>query len=292
MSEENICIGRHIHKSRQEADECGQQMATGLRNKIISSLHSEIVLGDCLEVIKTLPDESINLVVTDPPYGISWQSKWYKSDAFEVMAGDGDLNWLSIVPDMYRVMKRDSSLYVFASHRKVDEVKAAFDKHFNFKNMLAIKKRHFSGLGDLSSYANGFEIALYYTKGSVKFEKVNVKPVAQSHLKDTRHANKSFVHRPTSWIDWIPSSPYNIDIVHPTEKNVRLISLFIELNSREGDVVLDPFLGSGTTAVAREMLRRRWIGIELSKEYCETARGRVAKWVSQSRLDKVWDNGD
>ena len=73
---------------------------------------------------------------------------------------------------------------------------------------------------------------------------------------------------------------------HPTEKPINLFGHFIELHSQKGEVILDPFLGSGTTAVACERLGRNWIGIEIDPEYCKIAEKRVAAERAQGKLFK------
>ena len=78
---------------------------------------------------------------------------------------------------------------------------------------------------------------------------------------------------------------------HPTEKPLALIERIIQIASKEGDLVLDPFLGSGTTAVACEVLKRRWIGIEIDPEYCNVARRRLTTLTNQSRLTVPFESG-
>ena len=80
--------------------------------------------------------------------------------------------------------------------------------------------------------------------------------------------------------------------IHPTVKALALMSYLVTLGSREGDVVLDPFLGSGTTAIACEMLARRWVGIELNREYAEIARARLREYLAATKMDGFMGGGD
>ena len=79
--------------------------------------------------------------------------------------------------------------------------------------------------------------------------------------------------------------------VHPTVKPLSLMSYLVTLGSREGDVVLDPFVGSGTTAIACELLNRKWIGIELCKEYAEIARARIKPYLHLKLDSFTGDSG-
>ena len=107
---------------------------------------------------------------------------------------------------------------------------------------------------------------------------------ANSHRHDPHQHNLYKVSLPSLIID-IWANEFNLDLVHPNQKTIEIAERLIEYSSNEGNIVLDPFLGSGTTAIACEKLRRRWIGIEIDSRYCDVAKKRLETWRGQARLD-------
>lgn len=96
----------------------------------------ELHLGDCLEVMKSIPDGSVDMILTDPPYGISFQSN-YRQQKYERITNDNSLCWLDdLSAECFRVAKDDSAHYVFCSFHNIDKFKKAFEAHFKIKNVL------------------------------------------------------------------------------------------------------------------------------------------------------------
>jgi len=209
--------------------------------------------GDCLERMKEIPDGSVDMVLTDPPYGMNYQSnRRTATDKFEKIQNDEGLDWLDkFVDECWRVMADNTAAYVFCSWHKVDIFKQAFERKFKLKNMIVwVKNNH--GSGDLKgAYAPKHEFILYMHKGRSLFR--------NGRTPDVVMADKVL----------------GSNMVHPTEKPVPLIEKFIENNSDKNDSILDPFMGSGTTGVAAERLGRNFIGIELDKEYFDIANERI-----------------
>lgn len=126
--------------------------------------------GDCLELMKDISDKSIDMILTDPPYGMNFQSHRRKN-IYEKIKNDENLEFLdNFFQECNRVLKKDSALYVFCSWHNVDEFKKQFEKYFKLKNILVwVKNNH--GSGDLqASYAPKYEFILYGNKGRRKFE--------------------------------------------------------------------------------------------------------------------------
>lgn len=214
----------------------------------------KLMQGDCLELMKQIPDGSVDMVLTDPPYGMKYQSnRRTATDKFNKIAKDDDLCWIGdFCAEMRRVMKNNSAAYVFCSWHKVDVFKAALERNFKIKNLLVwVKNNH--GSGDLTgAYGPKHEFVFFVHKG-------------RCLLRDGR--------RP----DVLEFSKVSgSKMVHPTEKPVALIERLIKDASDEGDTILDPFMGSGTTGVAAKSLNRDFIGIELDEGYFNIAKDRIA----------------
>jgi len=216
---------------------------------------SEVTLmqGDCLELMKKTPDGSAGLVVTDPPYGMDFQSnRRVIKDKFAKIKNDQSLDWLDgFFSECNRAMSHNTAIYCFCSWHNIDSFKVAFEKHFKLKNLCVwVKNNH--GSGDLKgAYAPKHEFILYGHKGRSLFRETRVPDVFN--------------------FPKVPSSK----LVHPTEKNIEMLELFIRNSSDPADVVLDPFMGSGTTGVAAVNTGRDFTGIELDSEYFNIAKSRI-----------------
>ena len=121
--------------------------------------------GDCLELMKSIPDGCIDLVVTDPPYGISFVSN-HRKEKYSHIKNDDSLHWLNaLVDELYRVLKMNTAVYCFCSWHNVDIFKASFERKFKLKNIIVWEKNNTS-MGDLKgSYAPKYEFVIYAHKG-------------------------------------------------------------------------------------------------------------------------------
>lgn len=204
--------------------------------------------GDCLEVMKQIPDGSVDCVLTDPPYGIGYCSGRRKIK-HKKMGNDERLNWLpDFINELQRISKDDACWYIFCSWHNIDVFKQAIERVRNIKNILVWNKNN-HGSGDLfCDYAPKYELIIFCNK--------------RRRLNGKRIPNVlNFAKAKTN--------------IHPTQKPVDLCELLIEKSTNVGDVVLDPFMGSGTTGVACKNLNRKFIGIELDEEYFKTAEKRI-----------------
>lgn len=208
---------------------------------------------NCLNIMATMPSESVDLIVTDPPYLMDYQSGRRK-EKFDKIHGDKEGRELirESFAYMAKVLKPNSATYIFCSWHNIDFFKQEFQKHFTLKNLLVwVKNNH--GSGDLeASYAPMHELILYGTKGR--------RPLQGDRLPDVVRSKR---------VD-------GASLVHPTEKPVDLCRLFIEKSSKPGDIVLDPFMGSGTTGVAAMSCGRGFIGIEIDDNFFQTAKSRLS----------------
>ena len=205
--------------------------------------------GDCLELMKEIQDNSIDMILTDPPYGMNFQSHRRKN-IYEKIKNDENLEFLNnFFQECNRVLKKDSALYVFCSWHNVDKFKKEFEKYFKLKNILVwVKNNH--GSGDLqASYAPKYEFILYGNKGRRKFE--------NGRKEDVLFYNKTK------------------NELHPTQNPVDLLEFLINNSSKENDNILDAFMGSGSTGVACQNTNRNFIGFELDEHYFQIAKERL-----------------
>jgi len=238
---------------------------------------NQIICGDAFEIMRQIPSESVDLIATDPPY--ESLKKWMGIGTTARMglgkkgSGADDPNKFfqtipnSRLPEMMnefsRILRNNSHCYVMCDAVAVpyffnimkqgfdcpdaciyfDEIKAPFD---NIKPLIWDKE--VMGMG--YHYRSQYEFILMFDKGKKK-------------LKD--------LGKP----DVLRFKKYRGEI--PTEKPVRLFELLVSQSSDEGDIVFDPFLGSGTTAVASKLLGRNFVGIEINSEYCRIAGERLSQ---------------
>ena len=205
--------------------------------------------GDCLDLMKNIPDGSVDLVLTDPPYGMDFQSH-FRKEMYSKIGNDKVLDWLeSYVDECFRILKDNTAVYFFCSWHNVDIFKQAIEKKFKIKNILIWEKNNTS-MGDLKgSYAPKYEMIIFAHKGRKLLNGFRYADV----IKANRTGNK----------------------VHPTEKPVDLLELFIKNSSNENEVVFDGFMGSGSCGVACVNTNRNFIGIELDKGYFDIAEKRI-----------------
>jgi len=208
-----------------------------------------LINGDCLEVMKNLPDESVDLILTDPPYGMEFKSS-HRKIKYDKIKNDNNLDWLDDFSKLCFIKtKNNTAHYIFCSFHNIDKFKQAFEKNFTIKNILVWEKNNTS-MGDLSAdFAPKVEFIIFLQKG----RKLINGDRSPNIFKFARTQNK----------------------YHPTEKPIMLMEHLIKKFSNENDVVLDPFMGSGTTAIASRNLNRKFIGIELDKKYFDTVNQRL-----------------
>jgi site-specific DNA-methyltransferase (adenine-specific) len=244
--------------------------------ELLGSLElNRIYQNDCFEGMKLIPDLSCDLAVLDPPYGMSYKSNWSK--AFDEIKNDDNLEWVDeFFFELNRVTKTDSHIYCFTSVEYIDVFMREIKKYWKVKNIITVPRTMKGGLGDLhSSFSPQKEFIIFGTKGKRKFEETQILKPSEVYLKDKRKKPKEWIYRlPDDW-EWLKVSEHNLKRVHPTQKTVEVTQTMIQLSSKENEVVIDPFMGSGTTAVAASLNNRKWIGFETEKEYIEVANKRL-----------------
>jgi len=219
-----------------------------------------IVCGDCLDVMAEMPDGCVDLVIADPPYGISYRSGRQtgmdgknRKNAASFGKDEFDPVWLT---EAYRIAKDDSCLYFFTRWDVIGKWKeAAGAAGWHVVQRLIWDKAHWK-MGDLRYYGSQIEDILFCRKGT---------PTMRWLKRCGNYWRMSSFY--------LSEGQYN----HPTQKPETLIKQFIRDASNESEFVFDPFMGSGTTAVAALKLGRHFYGCDISPEYVQLANERVEK---------------
>jgi len=200
---------------------------------------NKIIHGDCIEVMKGMPSRCIDLIVTDPPYG---DNTGYGMNNKTIKNNENPLINCTALVEMYRVLKLNSSLYLFTNWKHYPFLTEFISRYTKFKiRHLLVWKKHNFGLG--WAFRHQYELILVLEKGKPKYNLKNF-----SDVQTASHINHNKLN-------------------HPHEKPLDLLKKMIIHSSNEGDVVLDPFAGSGSTCKACEGLGRKWIGIELDEKW-------------------------
>ena len=212
--------------------------------QIISGPQANTVLqGDCIEVMRQLRSCCVNFVLTDPPYLAHYCSR----DGRKV-TNDGDDAWLKpAFAEIFRVLRRDSFCVSFYGWHQADKFITAWrEAGFRLAGHLTFTKR----------YPSTERFLRYHHENAYLLAKGNPAQPAQ-RIPDV--------------LEW----KYSGNRLHPTQKPLCVLTPLIQSFSRPGDVVLDPFCGSGSTLLAAKLQRRRFIGIELDRSYYDVARERL-----------------
>lgn len=233
----------------------------------IKDLENKIFNADCLEFMKNIPDKSIDLVLTDPPYNISKKNnfssmerynKYRGMDFGEWDKGFNQTEWIDIVAPL---LKDDANVVIFNSWQNIKEISDHLEKNgLTTKRILVLRKTNPMPVNRDRLFANSFEFIIWAVKGKWTF---NREKEIESGFFECKN---------------------NGETKHPTEKQLKTIKELLNILSNEGQVILDPFLGSGTTAVAAIDLKRRFIGIEKEEKYFNIAKKRIEKFKPVNKL--------
>ncbi len=263
--------------------------------------NGEIIPGNAIEVLKDLGPGQFQTIIADPPYfqvllEHTWDNQWSSPEEY--------LEWtLAWVRECRRVLRPDGLLYIFGQLGKREHVWlhmcSMLAKEMQFHDMI-IWDRAVGYNERYDSFTPQYEMVLvlrqpecekpYFNKDEVRLPYEEDK--IQAYLRDKRYkdmeAREEHLRKGkyATNILRVPSlkGSSNEKIGHPSQKPIALINHLVSSSSRKGDTILDPFLGSGTTAAAAESLGRKWVGIELDPAYVEMAQKRIEAIVARPEL--------
>ncbi len=251
--------------------------------------NGQISVGDAAAWLKNLPDESVDLIFADPPYNIK-KAEW---DTFE--SQQEYIEWsLLWIEQAARILKPSGTLYICGFSEILADLKFPASRFFAGCRWLVWHYKNKANLG--SDWGRSHESILHFRKSSTftfNIDDIRI-PYGRHTLKYPEHpqaltsqygngknGNRRWHPHPRGAkprdVIEIPTTcnGMNEKTPHPTQKPEELVRKFILASSNPGDVVVDPFLGSGTTAVVAEQLKRKWRGCDISPEYCRWAAQRI-----------------
>ncbi|MEO8427998.1 MAG: DNA methyltransferase [Verrucomicrobiota bacterium] len=252
---------------------------------IASALINEIVLGDAMRICPELPKAFVDLLILDPPYN---HTKRFASETFRAMSRQDYEVWFeSWFVRLLHVLKPTASLYVCGDWKSSTALHRMLERHVIVRNRITWERE--KGRGAKSNWKNACEDIwfctmsndYYFNAEAVKLKRRVIAPYKENgRPKDwqvTDGTGFRLTYPSNLWTEiTVPfwSMPENTD--HPTQKPEKLVAKLILASSREGDLVFDPFLGSGSTAAVARKLGRNFLGIELAESYACLAAKRVA----------------
>jgi site-specific DNA-methyltransferase (adenine-specific) len=238
--------------------------------------------GDSIAGMKRLPSRSVDLVVTDPPFAIEFKARRanYHRTASRVMEGYGEVPQehyydftLAWMREAHRLLKATGSMYVFSGWNNLKDILAALEAAgFTVVNHLIWKYQF--GVATRRRFVASHYHCLYACKDD---KRRRFYPSARFDATARDGQGRSLRYRDMEDVWTIKREYWHGDKKTPTKLPRELLEKILAYSSRKGDVVLDPFLGSGQVAVVSKALGRKYVGFEIVKEYAEFARQRLCR---------------
>ncbi|MFH0938199.1 MAG: site-specific DNA-methyltransferase [Planctomycetota bacterium] len=228
----------------------------------------DLRLGDCLELMREMPDASVDAVITDPPYNVSRENNFATMERYNSYKGidfgewDKGFNQTDWIARAAPKLKVDSNIVIFNSWQNLGLIAECLQANgINAKRPIVIKKRNPVPTNRDRMFVSSFEFGLWGARGKWTFHRM--------HKFEEAFLEANGGHGETE---------------HPTEKYLPNIITLIATLTNEGDTILDPFMGSGTTGVACVKLNRNFIGMEINLDYFAIAQRRIADAQKQPAL--------
>ena len=250
-----------------------------------SPILDRTIHADLMDALPLLPNEFADLIVIDPPYNLT---KDFNGSTFSARSNDKYMDYVrEWLPSVVQKLKPTGSLYLCGDWKCTAALQQVLSEHLYIINRITWQRE--KGRGALHNWKNAMEDIwfavkdpndFYFNVEAVKVRRQVIAPYRVEGLpkdwEETENGNFRTTYPSNFWDDIsIPfwSMPENTD--HPTQKPEKLIAKLILASSKEGDVVFDPFLGSGTTSVVAKKLGRKYCGVEINEEYCCWAEKRL-----------------
>ena len=233
---------------------------------------NKIYNQDCIEGMKTIPNEKIDLVVTDPPFAINFKAKKanYNRTASRVLSGYNEitkenyyeftLNWMS---QCFRILKESGGMYVFSGWNNLADILNAIEE-IGFITVNHIIWKYQFGVVTSRKFVTSHYHCLYICKND---KKRKFFPYERFGKEEKNNQGRSLHYKDKEDVWEIKREYWTGDEKTPTKLPAEIIKKILQYSSEEGDLVFDPFLGSGQTAVVSKLLKRNYMGFEIVKEY-------------------------
>lgn len=276
------------------SDEEKEELLKGICHEVPVDVSDAVVNADIMNTIDCVEDESMNLIIIDPPYNLK---KDFGNNDFNVMKDDEYEAYLrSWLPKVCSKLTKDGSLYICGDWHCTASIQRVLSENLTILNRITWQRE--KGRGAANNWKNGMEDIWFAVKdpknycfnlAAVMMKKRVLAPYKENgkpkDWKETKNGNFRMTCPSNLWDDIsIPfwSMPENTD--HPTQKPEKLYAKLILASSREGDKIFDPFMGSGTSCVVAKKLGRHYLGIEINEEYCLWAMKRLQNADSDKHI--------
>jgi site-specific DNA-methyltransferase (adenine-specific) len=282
----NSPLNKTIKLTKAEIRKYSSNLICLEKKSSVKRVLNKTINQDLFEALDFLPENFVDLLIIDPPYNLN---KQFNSIIFQKKSITDYTEWLDLfVGKLKKVLKPTASIYVCGDWNSSISIPVVMEKYFIIRNRITWERE--KGRGAAKNWKNSSEDIWYCTSsnkftfnaGDIKIVRKVLAPYRDSNgapkdwnnngEQDYRHTFHSNLWNDISIPFW--SMPENTE--HPTQKPEKLIAKLVLASSNKGDVVLDPFLGSGTTSVVAKKLGRKFLGIELDKQYACTAEKRLA----------------
>lgn len=250
-------------------------------------LRNQIFHGNCMDIFEVIPDGFVSMILTDPPYGISYQNQ-FANRKHDLLSGDDGIDYERLARESYRILQNNAHAYFFTRFDCYPYHYECLTKAgFSVKNCMVVEKGTIGGIGDLhGSFANNAEWIIFCQKGRRVFNHTTLlenRKKEGSIFQTGRTPSKKYKTRFNAcWFgDEYPKATYNSawqtqqGIRHPTIKNVELLAWLIQISSLPGELVFDGFMGTGSTALAARQTGRDYLGAEIEEMYYQIIRRRL-----------------
>ena len=279
-SERNKTIDLSIEEGRDYLNKCIRLNGKATKDEILD----KTIIGDTFEVMKNLPTGFVDLLIADPPYNLNkdFHGKKFKKTTDELYEEYTD-EWIKTALPL---LKENSTIYVCCDWQSSPAIGKVLKKYFNVQNRITWQRE--KGRGALTNWKNGMEDIWFATNSktytfNVEDVKVRRKVIAPyksngapKDWEESADGNFRNTYPSNFWDDIsIPYWSMPENTAHPTQKPEKLLAKLILASSNRGDVVFDPFLGSGSTSVTAKKLGRHYVGIEQNEQYCVWAEKRI-----------------
>lgn len=276
---------RTVELTDAEAKTYGKHLLRATKPIALESALDKTICSDAFKTLKLLPEKSFDLVFADPPYNLNknfGENKFLRtsSDEYEAWLD----SWLQMIVPL---LKDDASIYICGDWRSSAAIQRAGSKFFTLRNRITWERE--KGRGAKANWKNCAEDIWFFTVSdkftfnldAVRLKRRVIAPYRENGKpKDWEQNDEGkfrLTHPSNLWTDLtVPfwSMPENTD--HPTQKPEKLLAKIILASSNKGDVILDPFAGSGTTSVVAKKLGRHFVAIEKDEKYCCLTEKRLA----------------
>jgi site-specific DNA-methyltransferase (adenine-specific) len=292
-------LNRTLRLSKQEIQRYKTELINLSKESSIEQISNKIIKQDLLEVIDFLPENFVDLLFIDPPYNLS---KKFNQVSFKQMDTVGYEKWLeSWLGKLTRILKKNASLYICGDWKSSSAIFKVGSKYFNVKNRITWERE--KGRGAKANWKNCTEDIWFFTNSSdytFNVDKVKLRRKVLAPYRDENRNPKDWGQNSDgNFRDTFPSNIWNdISIPfwsmtenteHPTQKPEKLLAKIIIASTNKGDLVFDPFVGSGTTAVVAKKLGRKYVGVEIDEYYCALASKRLELANTDRRIQGYSD---